>query len=769
VRRTLARVFYAVILLLVAGAGSAALFLHSSLPQTDGTIALPGLEKSARVSRDAHGIPTIAAASEHDAAFALGFVHAQDRLFSMDMMRRYGAGRLSEWFGARTLPIDRTVRTLGLYRAAAAQYAGLSPEVRGALDAYAAGVNAFLATRTGALPPEYYLLDARPEPWKPADSLVWGKIMDLQLTGNFRGELLRARLLTRLSPDELGVLYPPYEKDAPVVLGAREVDALYAMLPPGIGPEAASNDWVVDGAHSQSGKPLLANDPHLDFSAPGVWYLARIRTPGLTLAGVTAPGTPFLIIGHNDRIAWGFTTTGSDVEDLFVEKPDPADPARYLTPDGARAFTTREETIRVRDGADAALTVRATRHGPVVSDLANYSAGGDILALQTTWLGADDRTPQAIWEMARARDWGEFRAALKSYAAPQQNIVYADVDGRIGFIAPALVPIRAGGDGWLPSPGWSGDHDWTGMIPFDALPMASDPPRGRFVTANNKIVADDYPYFLARDWELPYRAERIASLLDATPRQSPDAMASIQADELSLAARSLLPLMLAIKPKGDDAATAAARLARWDGLMAPGAAEPLIFIAWLRELNRTLLADKLGPAFSFYSSLRPNVTRLILTEHKEWCGASGDCGDALASSLDRALGELKSRYGADSAQWRWGRAHEASFASPVWSQVPLFGRWFDLAIAVGGGDDTVNAGVMFMGDDAAPFADRHGPSLRMIVDLAAPGDARFMITPGQSGNPLSPHWGDLLLPWRNLSYLTFDADESDGILTLDPK
>jgi penicillin G amidase len=776
VLRTLARIVLGFMLLIGIAAGSTALFLHSSLPQSDGALALPGLEASVSVSRDRLGIPTIVASSEHDADFALGFVHAQDRLFSMDMMRRYGAGRLSEWFGARTVPVDRAMRTFGLYRAAAAQYAALSQPVRAALDAYAAGVNAYLATRTGALPPEYYLLGARPEPWQPADSLVWGKIMDLELTGNFRGELLRARLLGRISPDDLAVLYPPYSKTAPVVLDGpramldgQRLDALAALLPPGIGPQAASNNWVLDGAHSQSGKPLLANDPHLDFSAPGVWYLARIETPGMTLAGVTAPGAPFLIIGHSDRIAWGFTTTGSDVEDLFVEKPDPADPARYLAPDGARPFVTREERIAVRGGADVTLTVRETRHGPVISDLADFAAGGDIIALQTTWLGADDRTPQAIWEMSRARDWAEFRAALRSYVAPQQNIVYADVDGTIGFIAPALVPIRASGDGWLPSPGWNADHDWIGAIPFDALPTSVNPATGRFVSANNKIVPDDYPYFLTRDWELPYRAERIAALLDATPRQSPDTSAAIQADQVSLAAKDLLRLMLAVAPASSDAAAAVALLTRWDGRMGRDAAEPLVFTAWLRELNRALLATKLGPAYANASSLRPNVTRLILSEHKEWCGAGGDCGAALAQSLERALGELKARYGADSADWRWGGAHRASFASPIWSQVPLLGAWFDLAIAAGGADDTVDAGAMALGDAAQPFLDRHGPSLRMIVDLAAPGEARFMVTPGQSGNPLSPHWGDLLLPWRDVDYVTFGADAGGGVLTLTPR
>jgi penicillin G amidase len=773
-RRRLATIALAFLALLVAAAGSGYLWLRTSLPVTDGTIALSGLQSSVQVTRDRYGVPTIVAASEHDADFALGFVHAQDRLFSMDMMRRYGAGRLSEIFGARTLPIDRTMRVLGLYRAAEAQYAILAPEVRADLDAYAAGVNAYLATRTGALPPEYLLLGARPEPWRAVDSLVWEKIMDLELTANLRGELMRARLLTRLTPDDLAVLYPSYPKDGPVTLeGARAMlrklplDALYGALPADIGPQAASNNWVVDGAHSQSGKPLLANDPHLDFSAPGVWYLARIETPQGTIAGVTAPGNPFVIIGHNDRIAWGFTTTGGDVEDLFVEKPDPADPGRYLTPDGSLPFIVRQERIAVRGAPDEVLDVRGTRHGPVISDLAGYKVGDDVLALSATWLGADDATPQAILDMGHARDGQQFVAALRNWVAPQQNIVYADGDGTIGFIAPARIPIRKSGDARLPAPGWTGESDWIGWVPFDALPHAVNPTSGRFVTANNKIVPDDYPYLITRDWGPPFRAERIAELLDATPKQTPSSSGAIQLDDLSLAAKTLLPMMLDGTARGGTTGPWLDLLRRWNDRMDGFRVEPLIYVAWLRELTRELLSTRLGPMFPAYWSLRPDVIELILTKRQDWCG--GKCGQVLATSLGTALADLGRRYGSDPRGWRWGSAHEAAFTSQVWSNVPVIGRWFDLSVPADGSDGTVNAGGMYIGDEAAPFLDRHGPSLRMVVDLAAPAAARFVIAPGQSGNPLSRHWGDLVPAWRTGRSITFGDDASGGTLTLAPK
>jgi len=768
--------FGAILLAVGLGAGGVGYFwLKSSLPLTNGRLVLAGLDAEVSIVRDAHGIPTITAGNERDAAFALGFVHAQDRLYAMDLMRRYGAGRLAEWYGAPAVPIDRFTRTLGLYRAAAAQYTLLSPELRQVFDAYAAGVNAYLATKRGALPAEYYLVGVTPEPWTLADSLVWGKIMDLQLTGNFRGELLRDRLLQHLTADDLKVLYPDYPADAPIPAGSRaalpklDLDALAAALPPGgAEPERESNNWAVSGAHSASGKPLLANDTHLGYSAPGPWYLARIKIPGSDLAGVTAPGAPFIVIGHSDRIAWGFTTTGSDEEDLYVETPDPADPMHYLAPGGSLPFETREEHIEVRDGASETLTIRTTRHGPVISDLAGFDASpGAVLALQATWLSGDDRSPEAIWRLAHANNWSEFTAALKDMAAPQQNIVYADADGHIGFIAPARIPIRAKGDGWLPVSGATDDFAWTGSVPFDAMPQQFDPSSGRLATANNRIVPKNYPYFLGRDWDLPSRAERIFEMLDQHPALDMDGAAAMQGDDLSPMARSLMPLLQTIDPVTERAKAALALLRQWDFRMDRGSAAPLVFAAWLREINRALFAEKLGGLFDDYWSLRPNVVQGILANHQDWCG-SGGCDALLTQSLDRALDDLTSRFGSDMTLWKWGTAHPALFEHPLWSKVLYLQDWLTPRLAADGGIDTVNAGAFFVANDNAPYADRHGPVMRMIVDMAAPSQARFIVVPGQSGNPLSPHWDDLLKPWRDLSYVQLGDDASGGTLILAP-
>jgi penicillin amidase len=777
-----------VIVLPLTLAAGAYLWLRTSLPQTSGTIALAGPTSEIRIIRDASGVPRIEAANDRDAAFALGFLHAGDRLFQMDMMRRLGAGRLSELLGEATFGTDRTMRTLGLYRAAEAQFPLLSPPLRAVLESYAAGVNAYLA-QGGALPPEYAILRAAPEQWRPADSLVWGKYMALLLSGNYRRELAHARVASHVTAEQLSQLYPEYPAEAPVTLTTLAalyrtlpLDRILASLPEAVGPTFASNNWVIDGKHTVSGKPLLANDPHLGFATPDIWYLARIDTPELHLAGATSPGAPFIIIGHNQRIGWGMTTTESDVEDLFIERPDPADPSRYLVPSsvapgGSLPFETRQEVINVRGSGAVTVTIRSTRHGPVISDLGTPASGppnGDVLALETTFLSGDDRTPEGLWGISRARNWDEFSAALANVVAPQENIVYADVDGNIGFAAPARVPIRAKGDGWMPVPGWSGEFDWTGFIPFAELPRALNPPSGRFVSANNKIVPDDYRYFLGRDWDLPNRAARINALLDATPRQSPDSSASIQADTLSLAAQALLPLMTAIAPENERAAAALDMLKAWDGRMDADKVAPLIFTAWLRDLNRVLFAERLGGAFADYWDLHPDVVAGILKQHKEWCSDAAkpgatDCNARLAQSLRDALDQLTTRFGEDMARWRWGRPHAAAFPHPFFARIPVLNGLFLVAVPADGGTDTVNRGGMAIQDPDRPYRDRHGAGLRMILDFADLDSGRFIVVPGQSGNPMSHHYADLLEPWRRFSWLRLGPDTSGDTLVLEPR
>jgi penicillin amidase len=775
------RIAAALLALLLVLVGGFYLYLLSSLPQTEGRLAVRGAKGEIRIERDADGVPLITAVDDEDATFGLGFVHAQERLFQMELQRRYGAGRLAEILGREALTIDRQMRVLGLYRAAEAEIPFLSVAVRRGLEAYAAGVNAFLATRR-ALPPEFQLLRFSPELWQPADSLVWGKLMAVRLGGNYRGELLRARMARTINPADLEFLYPEYPKNAPTTLSDMPMiyrrlalDALYDVLPPIVGPNYASNNWVVDGRHSANGKPLVANDPHLEFGAPGFWYLAGLKTPQHEIVGGTAPGSPFVLVGHNERIAWGLTTTTADVEDLFVERVDRADPGRYLTPQGSEPFALRRETILVRGEAPVDLTIRATRHGPVLSDVlpAGVAEPGFVLALAATFTIPQDRSAEALWEANRAHDWPSFRDAWRNFVGPIQNIAYGDVDGTIGFIAPGLVPIRRSGDGWMPAPGWTGEHDWIGFVPFAELPSATNPLSGHFLSANNRIIPDGYPYFLSRDWDLPNRAERIEALLAATPLQTPASSAAMQADTLSLMAERLVPLMTQISATDEALGEALQRLRRWDFRMDRDKVEPLLFTAWLREFSHQILFGRFGEAVSDYWDLRPRVMEAVLTERPDWCddpehSNAKDCAERLTASLKTALAQLREAYGADMNEWRWGKAHIASFANPVLSRVPVLRDWFEVAIPTSGGYDTLDRGPSTIRDEARPYVQRFGAGLRIITDLAAPNDSMMMITPGQSGNPLARHFADLLRKWRDFAWLVPSRSAAVATLVLAP-
>ncbi|MEX2455351.1 MAG: penicillin acylase family protein [Rhodospirillaceae bacterium] len=783
----------AILLAVLAVACAAAfLWLRTSLPVLSGTVTVQGLQQEAEILYDVNGIPHIRAGSAGDAYFALGYAHAADRLFQMDFMRRLARGRLSEVIGPSTVGLDRSMRTLGLGLLAEETYRRLPPRARAVLEAYSAGVNAGLETRSGALPPEFIALRYRPERWTPPDSLVWGRLMALRLAGNWRTEALRAGLAERLDADRIGDLWPADDGTPPPTLSAalRDTDlagtvrGLLGALPDQMRQMSASNSWAVAGKLTDTGRPLLANDPHLGYQAPGLWYLARISAPGLEIAGATVAGVPFHILGHTDRFAWAFTTTDSDTQDLFVERLSEGETDRYDTPDGPQPFRTRTEEIAVKGAAPVLLTVRETRHGPVVSDLdPRIGAGlpdGHVLALSAMALRADDMTPLAILDMNRAGDWAEFRAALRNFHAPQQNITFADTDGNIAFLAPGRVPVRKAGDGSVPVPGWTGEHDWTGTVPFEELPQAFNPPAGRIVNANHRVVPDDYPWYLTRDWADPYRARRIFERLEETELQTAATTAALQNDVLSGAAVDLLPVLFGLlRPGGDRERTAADQLRQWDRRMTRAAAEPLVFTAWLAEINRGLYADELGPYFDDYFGLHPRVVLRMLAQRPEWCddmstAAAESCEVVVTHALERALDGLERTYGADRERWQWGKAHAATFRHPVFGRIPVLRRFADIRIAADGGPDTVNRAQNRIGNARDPFASVHGPGFRAIYDLSDLSASQFAIATGMSGNPLSRRYDNTTAAWRDGGYLRVAPSRDEalrgalGVLRLAP-
>ncbi len=751
----------AAVLLLLLGLGGF-VYLRASLPQLEGRVSLKGLSAPVEVVRDGRGVVRIRAASLRDLFFAQGYVHAEERLWQMEFQRRVGQGRLSEVLGEATLPQDRFLRTWGFYRAAEEAYKRLYPEEKEAVDAYAAGVNAFL--RSGhPLPPEFRLLGFRPEAWAGPDVLVWAKMMSFDLSGNWEEELLRHRLLARgISPERLLELMPPYPEDAPTILRSEDLRlplrreeapaALLQMAPPR--HMEASNNWVVAGSRTTTGKPFLADDPHLRLQAPSLWFLMALEAPGYRAIGASLPGVPGIVIGRNERIAWGVTNVGADVQDLYLLEEAGGG---YRYKGQVRPYRVREERIRVKGGREEVLKVRETVYGPVITD-ALQDPPKTPMALRWVSLDPEDHILMAYLNLNRAQDWASFVAALKDYSAPSQNFVYADVEGHIGYIAPGRFPIRkAGHTGMVPVPG-NGDWDWLGYRRPEEWPQVLDPPRGYLVTANHKVTPEGFPYALTHDWAEPYRARRIEELLLAKEKLSLEDMKAIQLDQKSLLYRDFRPVLEALTPLSERGARFRERLLAWDGTMAVGSEEALVFALWYTELTR-LPEKEVGEAFWD----QPRYLLKALKEGDQNCDQpeteyQETCLDYAALALERALERkeaLKAR--------AWGEVHRAGFPHAVLTHTPLK-RLSDRALPFGGDRYTVNVGPF----DPKSLRMAHGPSYRQIVDLADPEGSLFIHPMGQAGHFLSPHYADLLPLWARGDYLPMRFAGEGRTLLLEP-
>lgn len=739
---------------------------------TGGQDRIAGLGNSVSVLRDRHSVPHIFANTPIDAYRALGFVHAQDRFFQMEFARRTAAGRLSEIIGPPGLRSDRFMRTLGIPHLAEASVETLSVQARAAVEGYAEGVNAWLEGTDTRLPAELIVLGHRPEPWRAADSAAWVRLMALLLAGDWRTEILKAQLSESLSTEQLRDLWPDEPENSPTTLalapGTRKQLAALATGIPDIFPEAsASNAWVVAGSRSQSGKPLLANDPHLGLNAPGMWHLARIVTPHFNASGAAIPGQPFFMVGQNGHLAWGLTTTHADTQDLFIERLNPDDPTQYLTPTGSLPFTTRVETIHVRGrAAPVHQTVRSTRHGPVISDISSNAAAltksDTVIALSFAALRDDDRTADAIYGMNTARSVTDFQTALRDFHAPMQNVAYAHTDGSFGFVAAGRLPIRPDGPGNVPHEGWTGANDWAGFVPFEDQPQALSPEAGLIANANNRVAARDYPHVIANDWPAGFRAQRILDLLSAKPRHSIDSFAAIQNDEVSLGARTLAHSMIKILAPDDTPDPVVGAFDNWDGDMSANQRLPLIYAAWSKALRARLVDDELGAHAAAFRGVPVRSMGPMLSRQSAWCddintAQPETCDTIVHASLIDALAELDEAHGNDRDTWRWGDGHIAAFAHPLLRFIGPVAKFVGPHISTGGGNHTINRGT-YRSKGGGKFPHVHGPGLRAIFDMAHPGEARFMIAPGQSGHLNSPHYADLAPTWQAGDYIVLKGD-----------
>lgn len=834
------RVLWSVLLLLVLAAAFIALYIYRSFPALDGELRAAGLQAPVNVARDSADVTHIKAQSPHDAWFSLGFVHAQERGWQLEFNRRVMHGELSEAFGPATLETDKLLRTLGIMRAAELQWQKLPPEGKAALQAYSDGISAFYASSSQALSPEFHVLRVKPggasgKPWTPRDAIGWSLMMALDLGGNWGTEFARLTAAKSVDTAMLWQLFPPYPGEQPasktdfaklyagldiyrkalpaVKTSVQDADdsAVLAMAGGindwarglGIVDGKGSNSWVVAGSRTASGKPLLANDPHLGLSAPAIWYFARLSAPGSKAAdgsasapidamGATLPGLPFVVLGRTSKAAWTFTNTAPDVQDLYLEQINPANPRQYRVPapNGAMVweeFKTRDETIKVKNEPDVLLTVRETRHGPVLSDAQKPHAElldtkRFVLALGWGALEADNQTILAGLRANQAQSVDEVIAAFSAYHSPMQNLVAADVSGQMAFKAIGKVPLRKPDNdilGLAPSPGWDARYDWAGWLPYAQTPETRQSvieAKGWLATANQRITPPGYPFFIGQDWTVPYRHDRIDQLLAAKPKHDMASMQAVQADVLSPATVRLLPfLQKSLQQAAATPLTGQVRRAMqgFDGTMHADKAAPLVFAAWADELTRGVLGGRLGKDLfgTLYGKrhFRSSIESIMEADDAAWCGSAG-CAAQSAAALERAMTRLQSEYGNDVGQWTWGRAHQALSAHRPFTNVPLFAKYFDVKVPTGGDTFTVNVGQYWSVDGKTAFTSRQAASMRAIYDMADLENSRFIYQTGQSGLVFSSRYRDMRDTWAEVGYRPLQMNPASIAhqLTLNP-
>ncbi len=751
--------------------------LRRSLPSYGGTIADATLNEPAEIVRDGRAIPHIEAKSWTDAAFALGVAHGQDRLWQMMILRRAGQGRLAEIFGPPAVPVDKTVRSVGLTRLAQTNFGHLSAEVQGLLRAYAAGINTQVVGRDRPLPPEFTLLWTEAEPWSASDSLILMSLLSVGLSSNVFTELSRVALSAALPAERIADLFAPAPGlpagvDLSPFQAKPENTARNAALATVDLPLGASNNWVVDGTRSMTGAPLLANDPHLGLQMPGLWYLVHLRVGGRSAVGASLPGVPAILLGHTDDLAWGMTNTGTDVQDLVLERVDPDNPNAYLTPDGPRPFETRTETIRVRFGADVTHTVRRTRNGPVIDLLQDRAPEGHVWAVKWTADTPINRTLHVSTGILTARSIEQIRPLIADYVAPTQNFVFADRQGAIGFVAAGAVPARADdvpGRGLVPVAGWRHGQIWEGMLDPADWPQVWQPASGALATANSDIRPEGYPHLITEEWSLPFRTERIETLLADRPLHDLDSFAAIMNDHRTGLRGGLLARMLDLTPRDDDLAQALDAMRGWDGMMSGERAEPLMMVAWLGALTDRLAADDLAAAGEAGEAIAGRLNPVFVLDvlngrarADHWCDDGStpvreDCPAVLAASLRAGLTTLERRFGTDRSAWRWGAAHGAVHSHLPFGFVPVLKALFNRRVETAGGTYTVSRGsYRLSGPDQ--FTNVHGGGYRALYDVGRPERSRFMIATGQSGNPYSEHYDDLVAPWGEGAFFTIERD-----------
>jgi len=749
-----------------------------SFPRTSGSLSVQGVKAPVDIYRDSFGVPHVFAGSSEDAWFGAGFVQAQDRLWQMDLIRRAGLGRLSEVLGPPALKTDRLFRTLGLRRLAEETARALDPETRAALGAFARGVNACRTEQKGAFAAEFDILGYEPEPWTVEHSLLLAKLMAWELNTSRWLDITYGYVVQRIGEERARDLYPDWPSDAPVIvprelasnsgvslgLPLLEADASFRRLLGLSDFGSGSNAWVVGPSKSVTGNAVLANDPHLMLTAPGRWYEMHLSAPDLDVFGASLPGIPFIVVGRNRHIAWGITSAMVDDTDYYVEEVDSVEfPTRYKVDNAWLPVGQVIDTILVKDGLPVILTSYRTHRGPIVNRMepaAEYSPR----LLSMRWV-ADDVTHEAraVMNVNRAENWREFREALRDFAAPAQNFMYADVNGNIGYFAGGRIPRRPAGGVASPYPGWVSTYDWNGSIPFDQQPSLYNPPRGFIVSANNKMTTDSYPHYLSNNWEPDWRATRIVELLALEGKLTLEDHQRLQLDLVSPQARLLVPHILkayeGTAPQEQDIQTALNYFRNWNFRMREEDVATTLFESFLVRAIHNTLSDELGASVSsLYDTLAAKplvaITSLLQKDSSDWFDdvrteLRETKNDIIRRSLEEGIRGLKKWQGGELKEWRWGNVHQVEFGH-VFGENSLLRSLFNVGpFPVGGSHSTVWKGDFRI---RKPFINYLGPSLRVLVDLADANNTRTVIPPGQSGHIYHRDYDNQIPLWRNGGY-----------------
>jgi penicillin amidase len=766
------------------------IFLSKSLPQENGVLNVGGVTAPVKIFRDNNAVPHIFAKTDADAFFAIGYVHAQERIWQMEYQRRLGQGRLSEVLGAKTLNVDQMMRTLGLHTAARSAFNTLDEDTKQSLIAYAEGINTWIR-EDHTLPIEYLILDVEPELWQPEDSLLMVKLMALDLGQNFGQEMTFDLLVKELGLNKAMELMPEYPSKAITVTeGSEKINNAfqYSLLklsaslryPLGSQNGIGSNAWVVSGALTEGGKPILAADPHLANQIPSAWYLMEVKGNNLHVIGATFPGVPYVIFGHNSSIAWGATNLTADVQDIYVERVNPLNENQYEIDGQWEPMEIEESLIYIRPALPEFIAdpipaqkwqVRKTRHGPLISD-----ALGKVdypLALKWTALQEKDNSIESLRHINYAEDWSMFKSSLDNFVAPALNYVYADVSGNIAYIAAGKIPIRKNSDGKLPVPGWQSKFDWDSYIPTAAMPQSFNPESGIIISANNKVHAENYPYLISNSWSPPYRAERIAEIINQKINKKEKItiqdFIKMQGDHKSLQAERLLPFLLQLKPINNQQQEALEIVDKWDAVISENSAAAAIFQTWLRNFNEQLLKDDLKGSLlhvargdllqNFMQQLHPLFIDEVIKQNlginkSSWCdniltANKETCEELALIALDKAVDELRRN---SRGKTQWGEIHKTYYPHSVFTHIQLANSIFDREVNGGGDAETINVASWKYSQDEM-YRQTVGPSYRQVIDLGRWENSGFINNTGQSGNVLSEHYDDFIERHRKLTLL----------------